>query len=166
MATKDDFLTFYPQFVQQHGIIFEKTEIPMDETDRKKTKQFYWVILFLFLLFSGIGGAAYYFNDSKGLTVGWVFFIVIAVSMVGYFYYALNKALARGTKFLIKGIVTAKKKGKSLFVELSAKEHFTVSTRDYEALHHGDIVQIEKVGTSIPFVQKITRVGSIFDVMT
>ena len=163
MATKEDFLLEYPQFVQQYGVLFEKNEAPMTEIERKKTRQFYWVILFFFVMFSAIGGVTYYFNASTGITTGLITFVMLDVLIIGSFYYSLHKTLARGKKLIIKAVVTSKRSGKSNEIELSGQEYVSVSSADYVTLTYGDIIRVDKVGTFITFTHSITKLGSIFD---
>ena len=163
MATKEDFLLEYPKFVQQYGVLFEKNEASMTEKERKTTLGFYWVILFFFVLFSGLGGATYYFNSSKGITIGMAGFVLFEVVTIGYLYYYLRRILKRGKKWVIKAVVTSKKSGKSEDIGLSYQEYVSINSTDYSALNYGDIIQIDKVGTSVTFAISVTKIGSIFD---
>jgi len=163
MVTKQEFLLEYPQFIQQYGVLFEKNEVPMTETDRKKTSQYYWLILFLFIMFSALGGVTYYFNASKGVTIGMIVFVLLDVVIIGSFYVSLRKTLKLGKKVIIKAVVTSKKSGKSNEIGLSGQEYIGVSSVEYDTLEFGDIIQVDKVGTFITFVHSITKLGSIFD---
>ena len=162
MKRKAEFPEQYEWFVQQYGVLYEESEVPMSETDIKKTKQYYWLVVFFIILYLSLGGVTYYFNQSKGITLGMLLFVLIFVVVVGGLYYSLRKTLKRGMKSITKGIVTSMEKKKQARICLSHRDYFTLSDQDYSSLNRGDIIQIEKVGTFVAFVQKVTTLGSIF----
>lgn len=162
MAAQDHFQTAYAEFVSKYGVLYERTEVAMTDTDRKKVKQFFWVVLFFIVLFSGIGGVTYYFNADKGITLGFVIFLSIALLIIGYTYRYITQTLQENKKLLIKAVVIAKKERKGFEIKLSGQDYLNISDAEYKTLALGDIVEIEKVGKSLAFTHKISRVGSIY----
>ncbi|MGC4021504.1 MAG: hypothetical protein QM734_05975 [Cyclobacteriaceae bacterium] len=167
MKTKEEFQAQYQLFVEQFGVLYEEQAVPMDESDFKKTKQFYWVIAFFVVFYLTLGGIAFYFNQSKGITVGMILFALVFVLVVGVSYFSVNKALKEGKKSITKGVVTLMKdkynSKEAPKVCLSDRNNFSMNSKDFVMLSLGDVIQIEKVGTFIPFVQRVTKLGTIFD---
>jgi NADH:ubiquinone oxidoreductase subunit 3 (subunit A) len=163
MVTKKQFQTEYAKFLREHGELYEETKLPMTQADRKKAKQFYWVILFFVVLFSIIGGINVYFSSSKGITPSLVTFFTVAAVIVGGFYYSIVNTLRLDKKAVIKTVVTGKRNRKGYELEINGRKHIHVSQDNYDTLNFGDIIQVTQVGSIITLAQTITKLGSIFD---
>src|SRR5688572_9851249 len=104
------FLEKYEPFVREHGELFEKITVPMDEADRRKVKNFYNVIFVFCSIFLALIVMLFIFSFPDSIleyfqSAGLVGFCVIVFVWA---YNARKRNLANNVKIIIKGVITNK----------------------------------------------------------
>jgi hypothetical protein len=145
----------YRAFVEKHGELYENTQVPLDESDRKKYQGFFIaavVILFLFVILFCI---TFYLNYPTSIEDSVYAVAMATFIIVGFIwsYRTKQRAIKKGTKTVIKGVITrmkVKARGKEErdTVTISEREDVVILSSDYDKYSLGDIVQIELLGSS------------------
>jgi protein-S-isoprenylcysteine O-methyltransferase Ste14 len=167
---KQTFQEKYSPFTDEHGELYQKLTVPMDEADRKSVRNYYrffiiflslFVVLFFVILFFKFPSSTVDYLRSVGIAA----FLVTAFVML---YNARKKTLANSVKTVIKGVITdkikeSKKRGYNYIIQISNNDKINITPKDYGKFTFGDIVQIELLGNpgSTVVNRKLTLIGKV-----
>jgi hypothetical protein len=145
----------YRQFVEKHGELYENTQAPLDESDKKKYKGFFIAAVVVLSIFVILFAVTFHFNPPNNIRD--IFYAVVMAFFIIYSfvwsYRMKQKAMRNGTKEVVKGVITrmyVKTNGKEerYTVKISERDDIRILLTDYEKYSVGDIVQIEQLGSS------------------
>jgi len=153
IALKKAFHQRYEQFVQEHGELYVEDSIPMDDTDRRRVRNYHLFIFVFLSIFTVAFFLLLYFKFPSAMLER-IYSVVMGALLIAGFawnYSFTRKTLRGNVKTIIKGVVAGKKRGKDhnsykCTINLSNRINRDVRVPDYEALNLGDIVQIEILG--------------------
>ena len=154
-SSSQEFQSNYDQFIAEHGDMFERTEVPLDESDRGKVREFYNVCYGFFFVVGAGFIALMYFNFPKTSLDTFYASAMAALTIAGpvWSYRSRKRELTKGVKTVVKGIITFKKvnrRGKTNknTITISRREDIDILDKDYNTCRLGDIVQIEQLGST------------------
>lgn len=161
----------YDAFLQQHGELYNDSVEPLTQADildiekrKRKLKKIWYFLLSL----SGVIALAYLlfppYSPEDMLNVVWLLGVVGVggALLVRHF----NNALKYNEKRVIKGVITAKVAMKydedhGCYVEMSGREKFKISPKDYRKCELGEIISIEMLTDDATIKRKVVKLGKI-----
>jgi hypothetical protein len=159
----------YEQLVKEHGILFDRFSITMDEMDREEVRKKQRLVVFVLApLLVTLLMAALYFTWEGFSSGAWVLAfigIVVIAAVISFFRY--EDILKNNSKEILKGVLTNKENDADddeYNFEISNKETINVGRSNFKKFSVGDIVEIEVLGRdSLGLRTIVTRLGTIFD---
>lgn len=155
------FKATYDKFVANHSELYEKVTVPFDAEDRKTVNRYHNGIIILLLPFTAGFFALLYLSNPESLEDVLAAFCFGVILVVGYTwsFYTRRKTLAANEKTIVKGVITYKKvdtsdESNTYHLTISEKETIEVKKSDYKKFSHGDIIQVEVLGSTLNTVMK------------
>jgi len=164
-----EFKATYEKFASEHGDLYEKLSVPMDDADRHAVNKYHNVVIIIVFPFAAGFFALLYFNfpaDWEDSIAAFFFGLIVAVAIVWSFH-TRKKLLANNEKVIVKGVITYKRitnedDSKTYYITISGKDSIAVSRADYNKFNHGDIVKLEALGTlAAPVKLTISSLGKL-----
>jgi hypothetical protein len=159
----------YEQLVREHGVLFDRFSITMDEMDRKEVRKKQRLVVFILApLLVTLLTTALFFSWEGFSSGAWVLAfigIVVIAAVISFFRY--EDILKNNSKEMLKGVITNKEKDTDddeYNFEISNKETINVGRSNFKKFSIGDIVEVEILGRdSLGLRTIVTRLGTIFD---
>ncbi|HWA33829.1 MAG TPA: hypothetical protein VG737_06855 [Cyclobacteriaceae bacterium] len=161
------FNSAYNRYVSEHGDLYKKLSVPMDEEDRKKVRNFFITAWGFLAVCTGGFFAMLYWKWPE--TNEDIFYAALAPVLIlaasVWCYTKRKKTLKNNVKTSFTGIITFKREKKNSYsFRLSGQDYAQVTSIDFGNYSLGDIVSVELIdGPGFPIAYPKTKyLGNIY----